>query len=316
MFGQPQQQPQQAQPAQPQQQQLLPVQQQAPQSEMEIVINDFHKAYSDRVVVETTQGKVCLPNKQCRFKHIVYDDIVAGSASAAPRKPSEVEQRRWEEAERDNPDPNHLAPVVLVGVGDLTKRQKNQAERLGYVKSTLASCQAVIANLEKRTQQRMLQLETLRKRQADAAMRLAAVMRKLEFLRCLQQPWTRGEEEVYQRIRALLMRTQAAQSALQSTIQRLRAIEDSERSDAQWTRRQGDASSSSSSSSSTSLVPAQSQSKLGSSGVWSDDEAAAIQDVLQQQGDGLSRLVEVLARDMRDIQILRRGLQAVKTSSF
>lgn len=316
MFGQPQQQPQQAQPAQPQQQQLLPVQQQAPQSEMEIVINDFHKAYSDRVVVETTQGKVSLPNKQCRFKHIVYDDIVAGSASAAPRKPSEVEQRRWEEAERDNPDPNHLAPVVLVGVGDLTKRQKNQAERLGYVKSTLASCQAVIANLEKRTQQRMLQLETLRKRQADAAMRLAAVMRKLEFLRCLQQPWTRGEEEVYQRIRALLMRTQAAQSALQSTIQRLRAIEDSERSDAQWTRRQGDASSSSSSSSSTSLVPAQSQSKLGSSGVWSDDEAAAIQDVLQQQGDGLSRLVEVLARDMRDIQILRRGLQAVKTSSF
>ncbi|KAI9199467.1 nucleoporin complex subunit 54-domain-containing protein [Polychytrium aggregatum] len=72
------------------------------------------------------------PSKpQCQFRHYFYN-LVHPSEAARYTRPANHDEALWNQAQKDNPDPTCMVPVLAVGFGDIQKRiaeQENESNR-------------------------------------------------------------------------------------------------------------------------------------------------------------------------------------------
>lgn len=123
----------------------------------------------------------CLSNRYCEFETIMYSSTF--NARSSPR-PAHISQRRWQQAERDNPDAEHLEPVVEIGVSALKKRYDSQQAEKVRLRAYTDELTQAIALLNRTTTNAILKYEDLSSKQAHLFNKLLRLLMKIELVRC------------------------------------------------------------------------------------------------------------------------------------
>ena len=200
----------------------------------------------------------------------------------------------WHEALARNPDPAALVPVPLVGAPALHARivaQQEQAHALaahaGKLRETARFLEAARRGSRDGLRHAGIEREALRRRLLD-------VMRKVEIVRCMGQPTQRAEGEARRRLGAL---DQQARAVGQS----LAELEERARQQARaWRRRRA----------ARDAQPLES----GAAALTQEDKAALF-NVMSEQKVGLERLADIVKRDVRDVGIVKDELSKASSVS-
>ena len=146
---------------------------------------DLKRSYAPVVDSNGAPLADCAPgsfnNRYCEFETITYSSTVNSRSSL---RPTHISQRRWQQAERDNPDAEHLEPVAEIGVSALKKRyDSQQAEKVRLRAYTDELAQA-IALLNHTTSNAILKYEDLSSKQSHLFNKLLRLLMKIELVRC------------------------------------------------------------------------------------------------------------------------------------
>ncbi len=87
------------------------------------------------------------------------------------------------QADRDNPDPSQLSPVLIIGCDGLKKQFDELTSNTERLKGYASDQKEQLLTLERALDRSTSRLEELVLRQAKYQLRLLQVMRKLEVLR-------------------------------------------------------------------------------------------------------------------------------------
>ena len=140
----------------------------------------------------------------CRFRHIFYN-VVAPTDIPKYVKPSNMEEKFWIQAQRDNPDPTRMVPVQASGFEDLSKRfhQQQQLNEIFLIK--LKEVKEKIDLLNRNNQVDLqVKIDGMRKKQEELVLSLMSLLKKLQVLRLRNMSLKPEEEALYRKVESLV----------------------------------------------------------------------------------------------------------------
>ncbi|KAL0073776.1 nucleoporin complex subunit 54-domain-containing protein [Phycomyces blakesleeanus] len=143
----------------------------------------------------------------CGFKHYFYNQVPPNEIRFYVRPPNQ-DEKLWDEAIRNNPDPSCMVPVLVVGFDDLLKRINIQNEQTTLHREKVQEAQERLAMAE-----HQLVLNTKVKMQAhwrrsmDLTKRLLRLMRYSQVLRFSGTPLYKTEETLQKQMEKLSSKT-------------------------------------------------------------------------------------------------------------
>eukprot|EP00573_Skeletonema_grethae_P004459 CAMPEP_0201696448 /NCGR_PEP_ID=MMETSP0578-20130828/8115_1 /ASSEMBLY_ACC=CAM_ASM_000663 /TAXON_ID=267565 /ORGANISM="Skeletonema grethea, Strain CCMP 1804" /LENGTH=470 /DNA_ID=CAMNT_0048182445 /DNA_START=114 /DNA_END=1523 /DNA_ORIENTATION=+ len=305
-------------PQQPQQQTCNPQQaalhahqsasQRQEAARIEEAIFNLHSKYSPHASdpLNPALASNNIPSSLCAFTAILYDPLppehrttttpgVAGRGGghlSAP-KPSHISNQVWNEALARNPDPNELMPTPLVGATSLHSRIISQQEKANGLHAHATKLRETLSFLEQTARSSREHIQHCQSTQMELNRRLLEIMRKVEIIRCMNQPTQRAEEEAQYTLRKLL-------EQVNLVAMKLRDLEERGRQQARNWRMRG---------ASTNLQLQQRNGLDGGGGAYlSEEDKLALFHVLNDQRLGMERLGSIVTRDVRDTEILKEEM--------
>jgi len=229
--------------------------------------------YQDMNGKSSAQAAAGRYNDDCMFKTFMYD---RRNGSAHASDPS-LSGQLLEQAELNNPDPSRYYPVRILGIDALKARfDQQQAESL-KLKEHLHNLKEVVDAVELSNTQISTRFSALQMKQVHIYQKLMALLRKVEVLRCHGKPL----EESEARYRALLNQILGAMKAPYLQIQEL----------------------------SNTAAQQDMPQDVYADASYDAQEMEALYDALRRQREGLEYVTEILAKDVRDVKIVKSALQ-------
>jgi hypothetical protein len=214
------------------------------------------------------------PNGGSRFKHLLYNIVDPGERHRYSCPPY-IEARLWEQAERDNPDPETCVPAPVVGFQSLQERVQHQQKHTTGLVEIVKSLQDTVESLQQAAHRTHATMESCRRKQVEQSNRFLQIVRKIELLRCMNLPLS-GEEK------KLATRLEQVQRSMYTPSVRLGDIVSIQM-----------------------LV----EQRMDSVENITEEDQAALFTALHMQKDGLNHLTQILKKDLRDMGILQRELR-------
>eukprot|EP01114_Cavostelium_apophysatum_P021225 TRINITY_DN7343_c0_g1_i1.p1 TRINITY_DN7343_c0_g1~~TRINITY_DN7343_c0_g1_i1.p1 ORF type:complete len:429 (-),score=85.00 TRINITY_DN7343_c0_g1_i1:23-1309(-) len=157
----------------------------------------------------------------CRFKHMLYNRVDDPSAYV---KPSNVDQRLWDQAVEANPDPKRLIPVLAVGFAQLKTRIQSQEEEKERQMKQLNEVQSVLAALQRKQELDNLPgIDDCKRKHVILNHRILKLMKKIEVLRYKSFSLTQEEENFKNRL-VTIQRALSNPSSYRSKLNELTAL--------------------------------------------------------------------------------------------
>lgn len=132
---------------------------------------------------------------QSRFKFLLYNAVDPTTRHLYTR-PAHISERQWNQAELDNPDPLHYAPVPVVGFADLLKRIQVQQTHADKYNTYTHDLRAQLTAMETATRATEEKLEQCRHEHVQLFHALVKVMKDLELLQSYGKPLQRNEVQL------------------------------------------------------------------------------------------------------------------------
>ena len=214
---------------------------------------------------------------QSRFKHMFYN-IVDPSARHLYAKPANISDRLWKQAETDNPDPVNCVPAAVVGFQELKARIEYQQQYTLKFQTFVDGLRGTLTSMERAGRETDLRLEKCKSDHEALFHKLIKIVRKVEVYQCLGKPFHDQElklRQALQKILHLLNRPTEFHAKVNDLISVQKVQE-------QY----------------------QSQHQL----MLDEPNMVKIHQVLQQQNQGFQHLSQILTKDMRDLEIMKKGL--------
>ena len=210
-------------PQQQQQQQQQP--QMAAEAAMRAHMEAINRSETEKIRAELTKlyntytGTMApTEGKKSTFVSVVYNDLssehrqqmwLQGVAPGgqvmpiAPPRPPQVSEEEWHQAVVQNPDPMSYMPCPLVGADSLNVRVTWQQERAKQLAENAKMVQNSHETVQLLYAQGRNRLEDIKRTHASHRKRLLNVMRKVEVVRCMNQPLQQDEVRARDQLRAL-----------------------------------------------------------------------------------------------------------------
>lgn len=238
------------------------------------VEKSFHELQS-AVAEKLRDGRV---NHEARAMAMCYDMV---AQQPPPQRPPFVRQDLWSAAVAENPDPEHCAAVPVVGFSALRSRVQVAAEACSSNEALVAEIANTADLLKRAAAVSDAETAELRARNDHLVLRLLRVAKKLELLRSAQIP-------VYQKERSLKASLDELSRNVKSVDSHLDGL-------------------------SRKFKHASSNNSIGRGGDAQQHHIAQpneqLQKALKAQTDGLQQLLEVTAKDERDVELLKSALE-------
>mmetsp|Transcript_11781 Transcript_11781/g.18077 ORF Transcript_11781/g.18077 Transcript_11781/m.18077 type:complete len:487 (-) Transcript_11781:39-1499(-) len=289
---------------------------------IEEAIFNLHSKYSSHASdpLNPALASNNIPSSLCAFTAILYDPLppehrtntttllpggVAGRGGvggggghlSAP-KPSHISNQIWNEALARNPDPHELMPTPLVGATSLHSRLISQQEKANGLHAHATKLRDTLCFLEQTARSSREHIQHLQTNQTELNRRLLEIMRKVEIIRCMNQPTQRAEEEAQYTLRKLL-------EQVNLVAMKLRDLEERGRQQARNWRMRG---------ASTNLQLQQRRNNgLDGAACLSEEDKLALFHVLNDQRLGMERLGSIVTRDVRDTEILKEEMNKAES---
>lgn len=296
---------------------------------------NLHSKYSPYASdpINPALGSNNVPSSLCAFTAILYDPlppqhrVTTTTTAAAPGglrggghlsapKPSHISNQVWNEALARNPNPNELMPISLVGAPSLHSRLLSQQQKATELQSHAQQLRSTLTFLEHMARKSQNHIQYYSSTQMELNRKLLQVMRKVEIIRCMNQPTQRAEEEAQFKLRKLVE---------QVNIVRMKLCDLEERGRQQarnWRRMRGEEEAAAAMNTNVS----DGVSSCGGSGELlsssssfstslSDEDKLALFHVLNDQRLGMERLGSIVTRDVRDTEILKEEMSKAESSS-
>lgn len=127
-------------------------------------------------------------SSSCRFQYVFYNKVSPDEVKRH-KKPDLANPRLWEQAERNNPDPNVLVPVLCVGFEDLQKRISAQDHAFAQYQKTLDAIRNQVLLMKQEQEAKCkLRIAALRKATTDLSHRVLSVISHIELQRAREFP--------------------------------------------------------------------------------------------------------------------------------
>ena len=298
------------QPLQPQQQQqynphqaALHAHQSASQRQetarIEEAIFNLHSKYSSTAADPRNPALASnnTPSSLCAFTAILYDALPPehrshsqGGGHLSVPKPPHIRNSVWNEALARNPDTNELMPTPLVGAPALHSRIVSQQDKANSLAGHAKKLRETLQFLEKAARSSQESIQHSNSEQEVLRRRLLEIMRKVEIIRCMNQPTQSAEVQAQQRLGEIIKQVTLVDKAL---------IDLEERGKHQaraWRMRGATIESQRQHVTNTVEDPLQTEDKV------------ALFNVLNDQRLGMERLGNIVNRDVRDASILKEEL--------
>mmetsp|Transcript_17866 Transcript_17866/g.23545 ORF Transcript_17866/g.23545 Transcript_17866/m.23545 type:complete len:435 (+) Transcript_17866:307-1611(+) len=253
-----------------------------PTSEIEAALKALYLAYADKnptpqpaptLTLGAQQPAAPQFNKDCRFKHLFYNMVGAADRQRYQR-PDFVDSRVWDRAERDNPNPEVLAPTPVVGFAALKERVEHQHGYTSELNAFIKRIENTLHTLEQASSQTETLVQKGFHRHRQLCNRFLQVLRKLEVLRSMGLPLQLQERELH-------IRLEAVANHLAAPTQRLTDLH---------------------------AHSTQVERPIDHSEKLKDKDLAKLHAALQHQRKGLEHLTDILKKDMRDMQIMKNEM--------
>ncbi|ORX88786.1 hypothetical protein K493DRAFT_74561 [Basidiobolus meristosporus CBS 931.73] len=220
----------------------------------------------------------------CLFKHYFYN-LVHPSEVHLYQRPANQDETLWNEAQKANPNPKCMVPVLAVGFDDIKKRTEQQEMQALAHKAKLEEIADKIKKLqEKHSLDTLVKMKEYKRRHMDLAHRVLQLMKQVQVLRNKGYSIRPEEEALKTRLENLhleLRKPSQYRSRLHELWSQVQMLKNTRRSN--------------------------------SKGNWefevSDEEQLAnIEKVLAEQQAGLAHVMEVLQKDLKAVTIMSRSL--------
>ncbi|TPX64484.1 hypothetical protein SpCBS45565_g05879 [Spizellomyces sp. 'palustris'] len=140
---------------------------------------------------------------RCQFKHYFYN-IVHPSEIHRYGPPQGTDFSLYEQAQRDNPDPKCMVPVLAVGFGDIKKRIAQQDQAYQAHKSKLEEIKTQVEALQRKHYLDTLpKLEEYKRKQAVLVAKVLQLMKQVQLIRNRGYSIRAEEERFKSRLEAM-----------------------------------------------------------------------------------------------------------------
>lgn len=257
-------------------------------------LESFDRAYTsgssfDRTYTSGSTATVLEGNNP--FVAIVYNDPtpeqrqmqwVQGMGSHTnvilePPKPPQISQKEWNKAVVNNPDPLNYMPVALVGGVALQARVSWQQDRAKELSNNASILHRSHETVQQRVSQTLQQLDQKLASNKELQHQLLQLMKKVEVVRCMNQPLQPDEFQVMQRLQQAMQKLEQVQRIMVGLQDKARTHQET-----QWsTNRASNSSAKQGMPTTDQLVP-----------------------VLQKQRQQLETLTTLAGNDKRDVELI------------
>lgn len=203
--------------------------------------------------------------------------------------PAGIDPLLWQQAQLDNPDPENIIPVPLVGFGELQKRLKCQEEESRVHQGRLNAIATEISDLQTRHATALAQIAECKRKYLELSRRLLQVMVRQEITRKLGQAIQPDEEQ-------LRIKLETLQSELLAPNQ-FKGRLDELLSQSRMQRDQ--------------MVP-----RAEEGFVLDADLSEEIKLHLKRQQEGLTHLLNIIKEDLDELHIIEAGLKDELHSNY
>lgn len=200
-------------------------------------LESLHGAYTSGSTAAVAAGKN-------PFVAIVYNDLtpeqrqmqwVQGMGSHTnvilePPKPPQISQEEWTKAVVNNPDPHNYMPIALMGGVALQGRVSWQQSRAKELSNNAAILQKSHETVQQRVSQTLEQLDQKLASHKELQHQLLQVMKKVEVVRCMNQPLQPDEFQVLQRLQQVMQKLEQLQRVMVGLQDKARAHQETQQS--------------------------------------------------------------------------------------
>mmetsp|Transcript_19314 Transcript_19314/g.47752 ORF Transcript_19314/g.47752 Transcript_19314/m.47752 type:complete len:450 (+) Transcript_19314:130-1479(+) len=254
-------------------------------------LESLHRAYTSGSTATVTAGNN-------PFVTIVYNDLtpeqrqmqwVHGVGSHTnvileSPKPPQISQEEWSKAVVNNPDPHNYMPIALVGGVALQARVSWQQDRAKELSNNASILHKSHETVQQRVSQTLQQLDQKLASHKELQHQLLQLMKKVEVVRCMNQPLQPDEFQVMQRLQQVMQNLEQVQRVMVGLQDKARTHQETQRS----TDRAANSGAKQGLPPAEQLVP-----------------------VLQKQRQQLETLTTLAGKDKRDVELI--GKRAVIT---
>jgi len=118
-------------------------------------------------------------------------------------KPNQVSQHLWDQANKQNPDPDKLTPVFIKGFDQLHKRAEALAQCSKQIQAKKSEMRVTIEQLKQKHQDTKNTINDLKRDQLSASLKLLQVVRQILVTHNSHKPLTNHEMVYRQRLNKL-----------------------------------------------------------------------------------------------------------------
>jgi nuclear pore complex protein Nup54 len=209
---------------------------------------------------------------KCRFRQVFYDRL-SPTPGSLPRDPK-MTVEEYAEACGKNPDPQTLAPKMVVGANELEAKAKNLKKEEGDMGVTLEKLAQMVDSCKAKAKASDAKYRDLQRKQKGLELRLMRTLVKVALSNNLYKPLTKQEVEFRDGVEKLSQKIEKHQTSLTSITSSLPSY---------LARRSADVST---------ALPASVSAKVER---WLEDQCKAIEQLARIKDDDERRLAAVMA---------------------
>ncbi|KAI9189060.1 hypothetical protein H9P43_000487 [Blastocladiella emersonii ATCC 22665] len=222
----------------------------------------------------------------CQFKHYFYNLVHPSEVKKYTKGPND-DEKLWEHAVKNNPDPTCLVPALAVGFKDLEKRMTLQDQHLKNMQYRLGE---IAITCEKLHQRHLVDTATrameYRRKHTEQAARLLKLLAKIQVLRAAGVPMSLDEDAIRAQFEQLAMLLRKPTRYAGQVAQLWRTVE-------------------------TNVRPAPGTDAMAVDGATlAQADVDQVTKVLAEQFQGIQHLVTVLKADAHDLDVVEKHLKA------
>jgi len=135
-----------------------------------------------------------------QFDAILYNKPAQNFNTKQYMKPPDVSQHLWDQANKQNPDPDKLTPVFIKGFDQLHKRAEALAQASKQIQIKKKEMRATIEHLKQKHQDTKNTIKDMKRDQLSASLKLLQVVRQILVSHNGHKPLTNHEMVYRQRL--------------------------------------------------------------------------------------------------------------------